>query len=71
MCVFQQATKVLAIVNMVLSVRGIIFSIAQLGLYWAIESCIPFVIAALMFYGVMKERKVLLLPFIIYQVYTL
>jgi hypothetical protein len=61
----------LAIVSMVLLVPNIISSIAQVELYWVIGSCIPFVIAALMFYGVMKERKMLLLPFIIYQVYTL
>jgi len=52
---------------MVLSVLSIISGIVQGIPYTAVGSGLLFLFAALMFYGVMKERKVFLVPYMVYQ----
>jgi hypothetical protein len=59
---------VLAIVICVLSILAVISGIVQKVWYSAVVSAILVVFAALMFYGVMKERKIFLMPYIVYQV---
>jgi hypothetical protein len=63
-------TKVVAIVVMISAVLGIIGNILQAVWYGYVILAILFISAGVMLYGVVKSKKFLLIPYIIFQVNT-
>jgi hypothetical protein len=63
-------TKVVAIVVMISAVLGIIGNILQAVWYGYNVLAILFISAGVMLYGVVKSKKFLLIPYIIFQVNT-